>query len=219
MEAQPVDYSPQLQQLMQRVDISSYRALSERAGVSRWAINLLRQGQGERLRVDVLLKLSQALSMPVSELIARFTETSQARGERSAPTISETEALRQEYDRLRQQLTTLEGDIRQRVQDDAIATLESWLLQWPTAAYAVQQNPNLPASRLLPLTRPLNALLESWDLVTIGTVGEEAAFDPTIHHPMTGNPRVDELVRIRYVGYRRGERILYRAKVSPAANP
>ena len=72
METNQTDYSFRLQELMQRVEIPSYRALSDRAGVSRWAINLLRQGKLERLRVDVLMRLSQTLAMPLSGLIARF---------------------------------------------------------------------------------------------------------------------------------------------------
>jgi DNA-binding Xre family transcriptional regulator/molecular chaperone GrpE (heat shock protein) len=215
-----VDYSPQLQQLMQRKDIPSYRALGERAGISQWTINLLRQGQVARLRVEALMKLSQTLATPLPDLIALFTGTSQTQPERaSAPRTSETQALRQEYDRLRQQLADQEAEIRKRVQGDAIATLESWLLQWPTAVYAVQNNPDLPASRLLPLTKPLNALLESWNILPIGTVGESEPFDPTIHQPLKGNPCIGEWVRIRNLGYRQGERILYRAKVSPNANP
>jgi len=216
-----VDYSPQLQQLMQQVEIPSYRALGARAGVSQWAINLLRQGQVERLRVESLMKLSQTLATPLSDILELFGRKSPPTKKEgaSAPPTAETEALQQEYDRLRQKLADQEAEIRQRVQRDTIATIESWLLQWPTVVHAVQNNPDLPASRLLPLTKPLNALLESWNILPIGTVGESEPFDPTIHQPLKGNPQIGEWVSIRNSGYRQGDRILYRAKVSPNANP
>jgi DNA-binding Xre family transcriptional regulator len=158
---QLVDYSAQLQELMGRVEIPSYRALSGKAGVSRWAINLLRQGKLERLRVDVLMRLSQTLATPLPELIARFSELTgdqpnlSASGQTTdaASIDSEVEALRREYERLQQKLADQEQEVRQRVQRDAITTLESWLIFWPTFAHAVKDNPDLPASKLLPLAQ------------------------------------------------------------------
>jgi DNA-binding Xre family transcriptional regulator len=223
---QLVDYSAQLQELMGRVEIPSYRALSGKAGVSRWAINLLRQGKLERLRVDVLMRLSQTLATPLPELIARFSAPAgnQANppgsGVASDPPMAspDVEALRHEYKRLQQAMAEQKDEIRQRVQRDAIATLESWLIQWPTAAYAAQNNPDLPASKLLPLAKPLEKLLQSWEITSIGTVGQEEPFDPTIHQPREGHPQAGQMVRIRNVGYRHGDKIVYRAKVSPASS-
>lgn len=227
------DYSQPLRQLMQQANINSYRQLSQAAGVSRWAINLLRQGQVHRLRVEALQQLSQTLNSPVAALLATFSGDGPHPQKAAQPpgsgephvhktaqplqSAASTEALQREYERLQQRLIEQEAQVRQQVQADAIAILESWLVQWPTALNAVQQNPNLPAARLIPLTKPLDALLHAWDLVPIGTVGEETSFDPQIHQPMSGNPQVGELTRIRYVGYRHGERLLYRAKVSPAS--
>ena len=138
----------------------------------------------------------------------------------SAPSTAspDVEALRREYERLQQQLADQEQEVRQRVQRDAIATLESWLVQWPTAVYAAQNNPDLSATKLLPLARPIETLLQSWDVTPIGTVGQEEPFDPTIHQPREGNPQVGQIVRIRNVGYRHGEKIVYRAKVSPSSS-
>ena len=222
MDINQADYSLRLRQLMQPVGINSYRALSQQAGVSRWGINLLRQGQVDRLRVGMLMRLSSALEISVSELITQFTEPAR-RGPEAAlqpGTTIETGApaadiLQQEYERLKQQMVKQEQEIRLKVQEDAISLLESWLLQWPTAVYAVQQNNNLPAARLLPLTKPLDSLLLSWNLLPIGRVGEQVPFNPQLHQPMNDNPQPGQTVRVRYVGYCHGERLLYRAKVSP----
>ena len=215
MATNQVDYSPQLQQLMQRVGIGSYRQLSETAGVSRWTINQLRQGNVARLRIEGLTRLSQALAVSWPDLLHHFAAVEPT--DLPGPETSEdVQALRREYHRLQQQLADQEAVVRQRVQGEAIAILESWLLQWPTATHAVQQNATLPAARLLPLTKPLEALLKAWQVEPIGDVGETQPFDPQIHQPMAGNPQVGQMVRIRYVGYRHGQRLLYRAKVSPA---
>jgi molecular chaperone GrpE (heat shock protein)/DNA-binding Xre family transcriptional regulator len=224
-----VDYSPRLQALMQRVGIPSYRALSKESGVSRTTITTLRQGRLARLRVDTLLKLSNSLEVSLPVLIQQFTPDLAGPGDAigasppppaaSAPQESaQIKALQQEYERLQRRMERQQVEVRQAVQQDAIALIEPWLLQWPTAVNAVQQNDTLPASRLLPLVKPLEKLLQSWDITPIGAVGEEVTYDPQLHQPMSGAPQPGDRVKIRYVGYRQGDKLLHRAKVSPA-NP
>ncbi|HIK44161.1 MAG TPA: helix-turn-helix domain-containing protein [Leptolyngbyaceae cyanobacterium M65_K2018_010] len=207
------DYDQRLQRLMQRAGLSSYRSLRRTAGISRRAIERLRLGQISYLRVETLLQLSRALQQPPTDLILQFGD-----GADLAP-LPPSEGiepdLRREYDRLQQQLATQAQEVRQQVQREAITQLESWLWQWPTAVYAAQQNQSIPAARLIPLTKPLEDLLSRWDLVPIGAVGAEVAYDPQLHQPLEGMPEPGQLVRVRYVGYRHGERLLYRAKVSP----
>jgi molecular chaperone GrpE (heat shock protein) len=216
------DYSPQLQSLMQQVEIPSYRALSQVSGVSRSTINAIRQGRLLGLKVETLLKLSHTLQVPLATLVEQFAPQMTPLFEAPAVTAStpaataetaQVRALKQEYERLQQRLESQQSEIRQAVQLDAIAQIESWLLQWPTAVNAVQQNDTLPASRLLPLVKPLEKLLQSWHITRIGEVGETVAYDPQLHQPMSGVLQPGDLVSIRNVGYRQGEKLLYRAKV------
>jgi DNA-binding Xre family transcriptional regulator len=209
-------YSQQLQNFMTQAGFSSYRSLSTTAGVSRWAIDLLRQGQVGKLRIDTLLKLSRTLQVAPADLMAQFGADEEWAASTQTPTqvAAQVEALRQEYDRLQQRLASQEQEIRQQVQREAIARLESWLLQWPTAVYAAQQNESIPATRLIPLAKPLEELLRDWDLSPIGAVGEEVAYDPQLHQPMGATLVPGQPVRVRYVGYFQGNRLLYRAKVS-----
>ncbi|NJL45771.1 MAG: helix-turn-helix domain-containing protein [Leptolyngbyaceae cyanobacterium SM2_3_12] len=231
-----LDYSQRLQTLMQAAQIASYRALSARAGVSRGTIARLRQGQVTQMRVDLLLRLSHALGVSGPRLVAEFSDTTETTDIGEAPEINglgredvpspslgemsalqaENTALRQECERLQRQLESQQQAVRQQVQREAIAILEPWLLQWPTAVRAVQNNDTLPATRLLPLTKPLDNLLQSWDVTPIGTVGEELPYDPQHHQPVDGMIEPGQQVRVRYMGYRQGDRLLYRAKVSPA---
>ncbi|TVP65321.1 MAG: hypothetical protein EA342_14560 [Leptolyngbya sp. LCM1.Bin17] len=220
---QPNDYSPLLQALMQRAGLSSYRALSRAAGVSRSTLTLLRQGQVGRLQVVSVQQLAQALGVTTTELLVQFDRTLPAHAPPAnlAPPTAENpvaqnpEALWQEYERLQQQLEAQPQHICQQVQREAIAILEPWLLQWPTAIYAAQQNPTIPATRLIPLTKPLDALLQAWGLTAIGPVGAEVPYDPQQHQPMGATITPGQQVRIRYAGYQQGDRLLYRAKVSP----
>jgi transcriptional regulator with XRE-family HTH domain len=204
MAAPSADYSPQLQTLMGAVGLTSYRALGRAAGVSRTAVDRLRRGQVGGLSVQTLLHLSQALQVSSAELIAQFSwpVDPPPRPHRQSSPVSDL-------------AIDSEAAQRQRFQADALACLEPWLRQWPTAVAATQRQPDLPASRLLPLTQPWQDLLQSWGVTAIGEVGIELPYDPQIHQPLQGTVAPGARVRVRYLGYRHGDRLLYRAQVSP----
>ncbi len=214
------DFTQPLLELMQRLGFSSYRQLSQSAGVSEKQLRRLRQGQIGQFRVEALLKLAQALQLSVNELLDMFSPQSI-----SSPSsvvggkTASLEALQQEYQRLQQQLHQQREILRQEFQQSSIQVLESWMRQWPTAAYAAKQNEQLPAVRLLPLVRPVEQLLQEWGVDAIATVGAEVPYDPQWHQLSQGTAQPGELVRVRYIGYRQGEKLLYRAEVSPIGNP
>ena len=200
-----VDRTPQLQTLMQQAGFSSFKSLAQAAAVSERQIRQIRRGDLSQLRLEILQKLSQALGLSLTELLASFDLA-------PSPAI---EALQQEYDRLQAQLAQQQQELRQEFQQSSLQILESLLLQLPTAAYAAQQNPQVPAVKLLPLLRPIDHLLEAWGVVAIAAVGSEVAYDPQQHQLMEGTVQPGESVRVRYTGYRQGDRWLHRAKVSP----
>ncbi len=197
---------------MQQAGVSSFKALSRKAGVSERQVRRLRQGQVGQMRVETLLKISQVLQVSISELLTLFDET-----QRVDEPASQTD-LRREYQRLQQQMQEQREALVQEFQQSSLQVLESWLLQWPTAAYAAQQNQQLPAVRLLPLVRPVEQLLQEWGVEAIASVGSEIPYDPQLHQLMEGNAQPGATVRVRYVGYRQGDKLLYRAKVSPIDN-
>ncbi|MGG6239129.1 helix-turn-helix domain-containing protein [Nodosilinea sp. AN01ver1] len=216
-----VDYSPVLRSLMAQAGLTSYRSLSRASGVPRSALDALRRGQVGRLQVSALQRLSQTLGVPLEALVANFSSTPSLEvpplkaASDGTEGISQIKALRQECDRLQTQLAAQADAVRQQVQQQAIAQLEPWLVQWPTAVHAAQQKPDLPAQKLVPLVRPVEALVQQWGITPIDSVGAEVPFDPQIHQPKAGNPAPGQTVRVSHVGYRQGDRLLYRAKVSP----
>ncbi|PSB28279.1 helix-turn-helix domain-containing protein [Stenomitos frigidus] len=238
------DFTHRLRELMQAVGFLSFRALSRATGISEQQIRHLRRGETANLRVDTLLRLSQTLQVSVMELLALSAQESALSAQESggepksselktqnsklktqnlelktqnSATLQELSDLRQEYDRLQQQLVQQRQTLWQEFQQASIQTLESLLLQLPTAAYAAQQNPQAPAVKLLPLLRPLDRLLEDWGIEAIAPVGAEIPYDLQYHQLMTGTAQIGEPVKVRYTGYRQGDRLLYRAKVSPIA--
>ncbi|WP_199316623.1 helix-turn-helix domain-containing protein [Chroococcidiopsis sp [FACHB-1243]] len=209
------DYTHALQQMMQRVGVSSYKALSQQAGVSEKQIRKLRRGEIEQMRVDVLLKLSQALEVSFWELIATYSAIApnvKVAPNENLPPIAE---LKREYDRLQAELAKQKQELRKEFQLASLQAIESWLLQWPTAAQKAKENPELAAVKLLPLVKPIEQLLQQWDVEAIAPVGAEVEYDPQLHQLLSGSAQPRETVVVRYTGYRQGDKLLYRAKVSP----
>jgi molecular chaperone GrpE (heat shock protein) len=207
-------YTEQLRSLMSAAEIPSFRALSQRAEVSKWAIQQLRRGQADRLRTEQLYRLGQVLNVSIDELLRQFSRLS-PKPQPSSENAATLEALQQEYHRLQDQLQQQREHLWHEFQQTSLEALESWLIQFPTAAHAAQNNPQVPAARLLPLMRPLEKLLQTWHVEAIAPVGDEVPYDPQLHQLMEGDAQPGELVKIRYMGYRQGDRLLYRARVSP----
>jgi molecular chaperone GrpE (heat shock protein) len=201
-------YSQRLRSLLQQAKLPSLKALSCVANVSEWQVKQLGKGQAAKMRIEPLHKLSQALQISLPELIAQFSDLTLA-----------TSDLQPEYQRLQTQLQQQQETLQQEFQQASLQILESWLIQYPTAAYAAQQNPEVPAIRLLPLMRPVEQLVQSWGLEAIAPVGTELPYDPQIHQLMDGVAEVGDRVKVRYTGYRQREKLLHRAKVSPVKVP
>ena len=204
---------------MQRANISSQRALAEKADVSRWQVQQLRQGKIDTMRIAVLKKLATALDFSLAELLQAFdpeqppsADTTQfAEGNNN----DEVTLLRQEYARLEQRLEQQSQHLYHQFQADALQVLESWLTYWPTAAKAATERDGFDAKKLLPLVKPVERLVASWGVTVIGTVGEQLAYDPQQHQLARGMTNPGDLVRISHVGYRHGENLLQRVNVVP----
>ena len=208
------DFTQSLQKLMQRLGVSSYKVLAKTAGVSDRQLLRLRRGELDRMRVDVLLKLSQALQVSLTELVVTFSPATEqpTPEEESTPAVAQ---LKKEYERLQAQLDSQRQELWLEFQQSSLQVIESWLLQWPTAAQKARENPQLAAVKLLPLVRPIEQLLQKWEVEAIAPVGAEVAYDPQLHQLLEGTAQPGEKVKVRYTGYHQGDKLLYRAKVSP----
>ncbi|MGP1386144.1 MAG: nucleotide exchange factor GrpE [Thainema sp.] len=226
------DCSEKLRSRMQTVGLSSFRALAEAAGVSNWQVRQLRRGNVSVMRLAALQKLSQALNLSLPDFLQQFTDelsdqssvqtavptsTVSATSQASPTAAAEPDAsLKREYERLQRQLETQKSQLEEAFQRESLQQIESWLTFWPTAVRRVQENPDdIPIDKLLLLLRPIDKLLESWGVSTISEVDAEIPYDPQQHQLMNGDAEPGDLVKVRNVGYRHGDRLLHRAKVSP----
>ncbi|MFN5239887.1 MAG: XRE family transcriptional regulator, partial [Aphanizomenon sp.] len=106
--------------------------------------------------------------------------------------------------------------LQQEFQRSSLQILESLLLQWPTAAYIARENHQLTAVKILPLVdKPLETLLQAWDVKAIASVGDQIPYNPQFHQLLEGTAQPGEIVKVRYPGYIHYEQLLYRVRVSP----
>ena len=201
--------------LMQAVGIDSYRALAKQAAVSRWQIQQLRTGNLEKMRVVTLQQISAALNVELVGLIQAFqaerdtsdsdqhsNEMSDRRDAYPTGDISHSHSL-----------TVVQSDA---LQTDALQTIETWLTQWPTIAKRAQEKGDaLPAAKILPFVRPVEQLMQEWNVEQIATVDEQLPYDPQYHQLTKGTANPGELVQATHVGHMHNGKLLHRVKVKP----
>lgn len=223
-----IPYRENLRRLCEQAGYASLSKLAETADISSWYLYRLERGLIAQIPLGVMVKLAIALGLTLEELWQELgggnelgkIEQDQAAIKENQQLQQTIKALQGEYTRLQQQLTYQSQQFESQWQQKALEILEPWLLQWPTAAAAAQQNPQWPAQKLLPLTKPIATLLQQWQVEAIATVGEMVPYDPQYHEFVGPGPRPDvgTMVMVRYVGYRRSEALLYRAKVGYAGD-
>lgn len=212
-----IDCTPKLLELMQQNNIVSFKALSKVAGVSEYQIQRLRRGKIEQMRLEIVVKISRTLQIDLNELIINFSHKQLVQQQKSTPESSQQIAeLKKEYERLQKQLENQEKLLLSQFQQSSLQILESLLIQFPTAASKARENRQLPAANIIPLIeKPITRLLQEWGIEAIAEVGTELPYEPEIHQLIEGIAQQKEKVKVRYTGYRQGDKLLYRAKVSP----
>jgi molecular chaperone GrpE (heat shock protein) len=200
-----------LQKLMHQAGINSFKQLYRSTGTSAHTINKIRSGELSQLRWQTILNISSSLQISAIELIDTFGDL-QLAPDRSHHQALET--LQQEYDRLQQQLQQQRATLQAEFQSQSLQVLESFLTYFPTAKHAAINNPDFPATKLLPLVGSIDKLIAQWGVTVIGAVGAEIPYDPQFHQLIAGTVNPNELVTVRYVGYQQGDKLLFRAKVS-----
>jgi DNA-binding Xre family transcriptional regulator len=206
-----IDSTLKLQELMQKVGINSFRALYQQTGTSAHTIRKLRSSEIDTLRWQTLVKISSVLQISINELIDVFGHRSISISNSKDRSL---EILQQEYQHLQQQLAQQRETLQAEFQYQSLQTLESFLTYFPAAKYAAKNSPDFLASKILPLLQSIDRLIQQWDVTIIGEIGSTIAYDPRWHQLIEGTANPDELVTVRYVGYRQREKLIFRAKVS-----
>lgn len=115
---------------------------------------------------------------------------------------------------LTEKLENLPSELINKWQQESFNLLQTLLANYPTAKTMVKLKPDLPAKNVINLLKPLDKLLAKWGIESIGKPWERVAFNSQIHYGDEENLTPNELVYIRFIGYRQGDKVLIPAKVS-----
>ncbi|PPJ61581.1 nucleotide exchange factor GrpE [Cuspidothrix issatschenkoi] len=218
-----INYTQNLQNLMQRVGFASFKSLSRAAGISQWQILQLRRGKIGQMRVGILIKLAEVLRISQDELLETFSCENLSETLNSTDVenldqdlLRQLEDLQNEYQRLSSSLKQQREILQQEFQQSSLQILESLILQWPTASHRAREDHQLAAVKILPLVdKPLQSLLQTWGLSAIADVGAQVPYNPELHQLLEGTAQPGDIVKVRYTGYMQSDKLLYRARVSP----
>ena len=168
-----------LQQLIENVGCHTFREFSLKFNVSELNLFRLKNGLLGKMSLKTALKIAQSLNISLNELTNLFSSNQDLETiPFSSPSLSQDyQNLQQKYEKQKQELT-------QQFQLSTLEMLESFLLQLPTVIATVHKNPDLPATRLLPFLKPIEKLLDSWDIKTIASVGDKIPYNPLEHELM-----------------------------------
>ncbi len=115
---------------------------------------------------------------------------------------------------LNQQLEQLPSGLQTNWQEELFTSLQYLLVNYPIAKMVAKLKPNTSIKNFIPLLKPIDDLLKQWQMESIGKPWEKVSFNPEIHYSEEEKLTPEEEVYIRLVGYKQGEKILTKAKVS-----
>lgn len=209
-------HDPLLRDRMNQLGISNWQALRQTSGLSAVRLGQIRRGELGRVTLADLAKLASALNWTTAELEAQLGILSSpvTALSRVSENSGQLEELRQQCQRLREELQQQKSQVVGDVRDAVFEQLQTLLTNYPTARQMTQAKPDLPAKNLMSLLTPLDNLLESWEYQPIGKAWERVAYDPQLHQADSDEIKAGDWVYIRFVGYREGDRIICPAKVS-----
>lgn len=147
-------------------------------------------------------------------LIIRFRHSERVKSKQEDDPAATVEALRQECLRLQKELQQQSQQLKTDFQTATFYQLKTLLTNYPSVRRITEEKPKLLAKNFVPLFASLDNVLKSWEYEPIGSVWEQVPFNPQLHQPDSKDITEGELVYIRFVGYRQGDRILTPAKVS-----
>jgi len=197
---------------MNQLDIADWEDLAAQAGLTRFGLRLVRRGDVKNLSLEQLRRLATVLNLNFQEFDRNFAALPTSTTE--ATDATEIAELRQQCLRLREELQQQKTQLTIDFRNATFEQLQTLLTNYPSARKMAEAKPDLPAKNLSALFTPLENLLKSWNWEMIGSAWEQVTYNPQLHQPDVEDITEGELVYVRFVGYRDGERILAPAKVS-----
>jgi len=202
------------EQLRQQLEQLSCEKTAEISGL---------QQEGEQLRqqleqlscektaeISGLQQEGEQLRQQLEQLSCEKTELQQAWEQQHWQMIEFQQQCQRLQSQLQQQPSQLNADFR----DSTFAELQALLTKYPSARQIAKTKPDLPAKNMMKLFTPLENMLENWGYELIASVWEQVPYNRNLHEADTDDIQEGEMVYVRFVGYKSGDRVVCPAQVS-----
>lgn len=216
---QTLKYDALLGSRMKALGLMHWKQLAQKAGISTLRLRQIRSGSVGHIPWGELRQLALALNWSMGELEQKLGLEPLPTPSEISPVVGQSNSeletrLREQCQRLREELETQKSQLWEHFCQSTFEELQTLLTNYPTAAEMARIKPDLPAKNLTALFATLDNLLENWGYEPIGQPWESVAYNPQFHQGDCDDMQPGEVVYIRFVGYRQGDRILSPAKVS-----
>jgi molecular chaperone GrpE (heat shock protein) len=205
-------YDQMLLSRLQELGMVSFVSLQQKANLTASQMQQVRSGNLALLQLKELIRLATVLDWTIEELLEKFELADISSN--IALLESEIEELRNECLRLYEALQNQGMELTSDLNYATFHKLQTLLTSYPSIQQLINVKPNILAKNLIPLFSSLNNLIESWGYEKIGQVWEQVPYNAQLHQADVNDIKAGEIVYIRFVGYRDGDKILCPAKVS-----
>lgn len=164
--------------------------------------------------ITTLKERSQATESALQSQLTEVKSQLQTSEVKRGKLEEEIAALTQQCQRLREELKTQAAQVRSDAIAGGFEQIQTLLTQYPSVRKMVESQPDLPARNIVALLTSLENLVKFWECQAIGKPWEMVEYDPQIHQGDVSDMQVGESVYIRFIGYKKDDRILIPAKVS-----
>jgi ABC-type transporter Mla subunit MlaD len=130
--------------------------------------------------------------------------------------------LQAEYASLQEQRSQAEASSVAAERLDVFKRVQAVAVQLPTLRAAVDDGASVTAQDVLDLLAPFEQMLRDFGFEVIGEAGGQARYEPTRHRLVGRGARsvtVDDMVRVRYVGYLHEGQVVCKAEVVRVEQP
>lgn len=208
----PLKYDQLLMSRLNKLGMVSFVSLQQKTKLTSSQMHQVRSGELALLPLKELTRLAKALDWTREELLENFGIADASSSK--ALLESETKELRDECLRLREALQNQSVELTTDLNYSTFQQLQTLLTSYPSIQQLINAKPNILAKNLISLFSPIDHLIEKWGYEKIGQVWEQVPYNPQLHQADASDIEVGEMVYVRFVGYRDGEKILCPAKVS-----
>lgn len=212
LRSSPLKYDQILMSRLNELGMVSFVSLQNKTNLTSSQMHQVRSGELGLLPLKDLTRLAKALDWTIEEILENFDLADIFSS--TALLEAETKELREECLRLREALQNQSVELATDLNYSTFQQLQTLLTSYPSIQQLINAKPNILAKNLISLFSPIDNLLKKWGYEKIGQVWEQVPYNPQLHQADASDIEVGEMVYIRFVGYRDGEKILCPAKVS-----